>query len=78
LVGEAEHLLLDDVGGLTDPAREQLGVFECGRLDPPVAGTLEYLGGSGKDPRPLGPAGGQDVEGAPRGLETGAHDCGRA
>ena len=39
LVLEAEHLLLDDVGGLADAAGEELGVLEGRRLDPPVAGA---------------------------------------
>ena len=39
LVGEGEHLLVDDVGALPDTAREQLGVLEHRRLDPPVTGA---------------------------------------
>ena len=40
---ERVHLLLDDVGGLPHPAREQLGRLERRRLDPPVAGGAEDL-----------------------------------
>jgi hypothetical protein len=36
-VVEGVHLLLDDVGRLADAAREELGVLEDRRLDPPVA-----------------------------------------
>src|SRR5580700_3332265 len=38
---EGVHLLADDVGGSPDPAREQLGRLEDGRLDALIAGALE-------------------------------------
>ena len=40
---ERVHLLLDDVGRLADAAGEELGVFEGGRLDAPVARALQDL-----------------------------------
>jgi hypothetical protein len=44
---ERVHLLLDDVGRLPDPAGEQLGRLERGRLDAPVSGAGEDGAGLG-------------------------------
>src|SRR5580692_2495456 len=41
LILEGEHLLAHDVGRLTDPAGEQLGCLERGRLDSLISGALE-------------------------------------
>src|SRR4029453_12125680 len=73
LVGEAVHLLLDDVGGLPDPAGEHGRVLEDGRLDRLVAGQAGLLE---HDPLDLGPGPRgrrQVVEGALGGLEAAAH-----
>ena len=73
LVLEAEHLLLDDVGGLPDSAAEQLGVLERGGLDSRVPRGLEDPPRRVLDLLAAGLVGGERVEGAPRGLELLAH-----
>ncbi len=77
-VVERVHLLLDDVGRLPDPAREQLGGLERGRLDPPVAGGTEDPLGLLLDDLPLRRRLGQDVECAAGGLNHRALTVPRA
>jgi hypothetical protein len=64
---------LHDVGRAADAAGEELGLLEDRRLDPLVAGALEGGGGDGLYPCPSRRLGGQDVEGAPGGLELTGH-----
>ena len=73
LVLEAEHLLLDDVGRLADPAGEELGLLEGGRLDPAVACRLKHLPRGVLDPLPDRLILGEDVEGAAGSLEPLGH-----
>jgi hypothetical protein len=73
LVGEREHLLLDDVRRRPDPAREQLEVLERRGLDPRVPGAGERAGSDRVHAGPRRRLGGQDVERAARGLKASAH-----
>ena len=70
---EGVHLLLDDVGGLADPAGEELGGLEGRRLDAPVAGRLEDLARGGLQARPRGGLIGQHVVRAARRLGLLTH-----
>ena len=75
---ERVHLLLDDVGGLADAAREQLGPLErrasrCGR-SPPARGSPRASSSSGAPPARLL---GQHVERPPRGLDLLRHGASR-
>ena len=67
---DPEQLLLDDVRHLADAALEDLGLFDEGRLDLAVAVPGGKLRGGPFEARPGDPLGGQDVAGAPRGLEA--------
>jgi hypothetical protein len=73
LVLEREHLLLDDVGGLADATRKQLGVLEHGRLERLVPGATEHLIRGRQQAQPPAGVGGLDVGCAPRGLQPPAH-----
>ena len=73
LVLEGEHLLLDDVGGLPHPAREQLGVLEDRRVERLVPGPAEHLRDDALQRQPAAGVAGLDVERAPGGLKAPAH-----
>jgi len=68
LIVEREHLLLDHVGRVADPALEQLGGLEDGCLHRPVSGAAEYLLGEVEQAQARPPVVGQHVEGAARRL----------
>jgi hypothetical protein len=55
LVLEGEHLLLDDVRGLADSARENLGVLEDRRLEVAVARAPEQVACGGVQLQPRVP-----------------------
>ncbi len=79
LVLEGEHLLLDDVGRLPHPAREQVGVLEHRRLDRLVAGAAEQLASELLQPSAPPRIWADHVQGAPRGLQLlGRHGAYRA
>ena len=69
--GEAEELLLDDVGDLADAALEDVGQLEHRRLDPPVAIAGGEVGGEPLEARPGRRFGRQQVAGPARGSEGG-------
>ena len=66
---ERVHLLLDDVGGLPHPPREQLGRLERGRLDPLVAGGSQDPPGVALQQLAASSVVGKDVERALGGLD---------
>src|SRR3990172_3781602 len=68
-VVEGVHLLLDDVGLVADPAREELGALEERQPDLPVAVALEGLPPRGPHALPLARPRGQDVAHAPDRLD---------
>ena len=72
---EDVHLFLNDVGALSDPAREELGVLEGGRLDEAKACQARLLAAVFEDVHVGGVIVGQEVAGAARRLESrhGAH-----
>ena len=70
---ERVHLLLDDVGRLADPAREQLGGLERRRFDPSVARRLEDPRGVGFERGAACRIGGEHIERASGGLDH-AHE----
>ena len=70
--GEAEELLLDDVGDFADPALEDLGLLEHRGLDTPVSVARREIGGEALEPRPGGRLGRQQVAGAAR-RSVGGH-----
>ena len=63
------HLLLDDIGRLTDRAAEELGPFEHRKPNLTVAVTIEELRSAGLDTLPVGCVRRQDVVHAPHGLD---------
>ncbi len=69
LGGEVVHLLADDVGGLTDTAREELDVLEDRRLDVAVAGAAQRGAEPLADRQEGGGARRQQVVGALGGVE---------
>ncbi len=73
LVVEGEHLLLDDVRGLPDPAGEHLGVLEHRGLERLVARAGEQLLRAALQLQAAAGVRGLDVERAPGGLELCAH-----
>ncbi len=73
LVLEGEHLLLHDVGGLPDAAREQVGVLEDRRVERLVARPPEHLCDQPLQAQAAARVAREDVGGAPGGLEAPAH-----
>jgi hypothetical protein len=61
LIFEGVHLLLDDVGGLTDGAREQVGRLEDRRFDLRIAIALKDLARHALDKLPLLDLAGEDI-----------------
>jgi len=73
LVLEGVHLLLDDVGALTDAADEEGGLLEEGDVEALEAVTAADVGGGAADELPVGLVLGQDVLRAPgRSIHVGA------
>ena len=66
---EAVHLFADDIGGLTDPATEQVGCFQERRADLTKAGTTKVLPRLGLDDLPALKGLRKEINHAPETLE---------